>query len=273
MKIKKLFSISLVTVAFLCVFAFAQTTQYRPQSQALPIRINPALVGIRAMHVAIVPYGVELNNYALYWGQLKINIEQNLIRSGLQRAPLITRNYAIRSLDFPELLVEIHFFEPPGTQITAFRVKTSAVSEIGLRQTSTQFVRTEVWLTGTMVIIPSIEAMPAIINNLVQEQVDLFVRAWLTANPQTIRQPAPAEPNDTDYSNEQAPAPKKPIKSITEPNTPQEQYIYVASKKSNIFHKKDCRFAKKIKPENIVGFNERRDALKKGKRPCASCKP
>jgi hypothetical protein len=273
MKTKKLFSISLLFVASLCVVAFAQTTRDKPQSQVPTIRINPALVGLQAIHVAVVPYGVELNNYALYWGQLKINIEQNITRAGLQRAPLLSRNYAARSLDFPELLVEIHFFEPPGAQITAFRVRTMFITDIGLRRTSTQLERTEVWSTGTMVIIPSPGAMPAIVDDLVKDQVDMFISAWSTANPTITKQPAPPEPNETDYSNVPPPAPKKRIKSVPEPNTTQQQYSYVASKKQSIFHKPDCRFAKRIKTENIVGYNERRDALRDGKRPCAACKP
>jgi len=51
------------------------------------------------------------------------------------------------------------------------------------------------------------------------------------------------------------------------------EYEYVASKNSNVFHKPDCRWAKKISSENLVGYNSREEAIKAGKRPCRWCKP
>ncbi|MEM4703069.1 MAG: thermonuclease family protein [Candidatus Pacearchaeota archaeon] len=48
---------------------------------------------------------------------------------------------------------------------------------------------------------------------------------------------------------------------------------YVASKNSNKFHKCSCSFAKKIKPENLLCFRTREEALDKGYSPCGSCKP
>lgn len=50
-------------------------------------------------------------------------------------------------------------------------------------------------------------------------------------------------------------------------------YGYVASKNSKVFHKPDCRWAKRIKPENLVGYSSRDEAIKAGKRPCKQCKP
>ena len=51
------------------------------------------------------------------------------------------------------------------------------------------------------------------------------------------------------------------------------KYKYVASKNSKIFHKPECSWAKRIKPENLVGYNSRDEAMKAGKRPCKLCKP
>jgi len=48
---------------------------------------------------------------------------------------------------------------------------------------------------------------------------------------------------------------------------------YVASKKSKVFHKPDCTWAKKIKPGNLIGFKNREEAIKSGRRPCKSCEP
>jgi 2-keto-myo-inositol isomerase len=50
-------------------------------------------------------------------------------------------------------------------------------------------------------------------------------------------------------------------------------YEYVASKNSKVFHKPECRWAKRIKLENLVGYSSRDEAIKAGKRPCKQCKP
>ena len=48
---------------------------------------------------------------------------------------------------------------------------------------------------------------------------------------------------------------------------------YVASKKSDKFHRLDCRFAANIKEANIVYYQYRSDAITDGKEPCATCEP
>jgi hypothetical protein len=50
-------------------------------------------------------------------------------------------------------------------------------------------------------------------------------------------------------------------------------YKYVASKNSKDFHKPGCRWAKRIKPENLVGYSSKNEAIKAGKRPCKQCNP
>ena len=51
------------------------------------------------------------------------------------------------------------------------------------------------------------------------------------------------------------------------------EYKYVASQSSRVFHKPECRWAKRIKPENLVGYKSKDEAVKAGKRPCKQCKP
>jgi micrococcal nuclease len=45
--------------------------------------------------------------------------------------------------------------------------------------------------------------------------------------------------------------------------------LYVGSKTSKTYHKPDCKFAKKIKPENLVCY--RTDLEIKGLNPCSTC--
>ncbi|MBN2015087.1 MAG: hypothetical protein JW778_07900 [Candidatus Altiarchaeota archaeon] len=48
---------------------------------------------------------------------------------------------------------------------------------------------------------------------------------------------------------------------------------FVGSLSSDKYHNCDCRYAKKIKPENIVCFSSREDAESEGYVPCGVCKP
>ncbi len=47
--------------------------------------------------------------------------------------------------------------------------------------------------------------------------------------------------------------------------------FYISKKGSKVFHRPDCRFAKRIKHKVI--YKSRREALKHHLRPCKVCKP
>ena len=46
-----------------------------------------------------------------------------------------------------------------------------------------------------------------------------------------------------------------------------------ASKNSNKYHYPDCRWAQKIKPENLIKFKIPEEAQKAGYIPCKVCRP
>lgn len=50
-------------------------------------------------------------------------------------------------------------------------------------------------------------------------------------------------------------------------------YKYVGSAKSNKYHYLTCKWALKIKPENLVTFKSAKEALDSGYIPCKVCKP
>lgn len=50
-------------------------------------------------------------------------------------------------------------------------------------------------------------------------------------------------------------------------------FKYVGSKKSNKYHYPTCKWAQKIKPENIVTLKSAKDAKAAGYVPCKVCKP
>ena len=48
---------------------------------------------------------------------------------------------------------------------------------------------------------------------------------------------------------------------------------YVASKRSEVFHRADCKSAAKISEKNLVRYNTRDEAVQAGKKPCHECNP
>ena len=48
---------------------------------------------------------------------------------------------------------------------------------------------------------------------------------------------------------------------------------YVASKRSTVFHRADCKGAAKISEKNLVRYNTRDEAIQAGKKPCHECNP
>lgn len=51
-----------------------------------------------------------------------------------------------------------------------------------------------------------------------------------------------------------------------------QEYKYAASKKSEVFHNITCSYVSKIKPENLILFKTRGEAIASGRRPCKKCK-
>ncbi len=51
------------------------------------------------------------------------------------------------------------------------------------------------------------------------------------------------------------------------------EWKYVASKKSKVFHRPDCKWAERISPKNLIGYKSREKAIRSGRRACRSCRP
>jgi hypothetical protein len=108
----------------------------------------------------------------------------------------------------------------------------------------------------------SAEDMPDAVTSAVLEQVEVFIHAYLGANSPNKR---PSDSNDISEVVEEQ------IEPVAE-STPA-KYEYVASKNGKVFHKPDCIWVKRIKPENLVNYSSRDEAINAGKKPCKQCNP
>jgi micrococcal nuclease len=60
---------------------------------------------------------------------------------------------------------------------------------------------------------------------------------------------------------------------VTKPGKPAGKAAYVGNRRSKVFHRSDCKWAKEISPANRMEFGSREEAVKAGYRPCRVCRP
>jgi len=225
-------------------------------------RPNPTLAGIEKLHVFIVPPDSEPNKDGLVWRELEAKVINKLNEAGIKIMPGIAGNI----LNIDELRVYIDMLKFADSQQYVFRVQASVSREVRLARTSNFSLRADVWKTEPVMQAVSAENMPAKVTNVVLEQVEAFICAYLIANPPD-KQPADARTTDTVSQTAQRQQARPAAKPLVA------KYNYVASKNSKVFHKPECSSAKRILPKNLVGYNSRDEALKAGRRPCKQCKP
>lgn len=82
------------------------------------------------------------------------------------------------------------------------------------------------------------------------------------ASQESVKNETPAQLSDT--------APE--VKSVPiEAKSDIKKCAFVGSKNSNKYHLPSCKWAKRIKPENIICFSSAEDAAKKGYQPDKTC--
>ncbi len=88
------------------------------------------------------------------------------------------------------------------------------------------------------------------------QQPPLLIKTSGSFNKQTLSDEVS---NESDF--------KKSVKgeeTTTSLTSDNKKCVFVASKKSKKYHKADCRFAKRIKPDNKICFESKAEAEKKG---------
>jgi len=257
MKTKKYFPVLIILTAILCIQASAGTELPQFLNQGLIGRPYPALAQIEQLYAVVVPPDSEPNKDGLVWEELEAKIARKLKEAGIKHVKPC-------SLPIPQLRIDVDMLKLDDSQQYVFHIQTSLARLVTLPARRNPHFQVDVWKTEPLMQMVSAENMPAKVTDVVIEQVEVFIQAYIAANPKD-KQPAPADANDVSAMiKEQL---KPPAKSV------QAEYKYVASKNSEVFHKPDCNWAKKIKPENLTGYNDRNEALKAGKRPCKRCKP
>jgi hypothetical protein len=225
-------------------------------------RPDPALAGVRQLYIVILPPDAEPNKDGLNRKDLEAAVENKISQAGIKIVDAIQREHTLRSLAIPELRININMLKIEEPNQYIFHIETSLAKKVYLTKDGSRYIKADLWEAEPTMQAASAEGVTAAVTDAVSEQVDAFIHAYLAANPPNRRS---LDANDT---NE---AVKEQVEAAAEP-APAE-YEYVASKNSNVFHKPDCNWVKKIKPENLVRYSSRDEAINAGKKPCGRCNP
>lgn len=258
MKTKKYYLGLTIIIVILCLPILGEIERDLPNATLLG-QPNPVLEKIDNLFVTITNPGKELNESSLE--KLKAEINRKLNKAGINIfSPEPDTWYKLPIL--PELKVCVDMLELKESQQYVFHIQTLLSKSIYVKTEPALRQKVDVWKTEPVMQSVPAKTMPAVINSVVLEQVEEFIQAYLAAN-SPYKQPS--DKNDTGI------APKEPPNPVVK-SAPAE-YKYVASRNSNVFHSPGCSSVKKIKPENLVGYSSRDEAINAGKRPCKRCKP
>ncbi|MHC4359579.1 MAG: hypothetical protein ACYSYU_07675 [Planctomycetota bacterium] len=259
---KKHHLILIVIAAGLLLPAAGEAQPSQSNQQLRPGRINPPLTGMKEVRLVIVPHNIGTYDNQFFLEQLRKETEKRLSNSGIITAPDIYATIAKQPENVFELRIEIDRLQIAERQTVLFRSRTALLLNVLLQKYPRRLSRAEVWVLGGTIQPTSEENIPSAITDLVMAQIEAFISAYRQANPDMF--PAPKAKDVSVTAKKQA---KSAAKSI------EVECKYVSSSGSKIFHKADCRAAKRILAKNLISYQSREKAIKAGRRPCKLCKP
>lgn len=258
MKTKIYYLILAIVTVILCVSALAKVELYEPDQRGLLVQHNPAFTGIQTVLVAINARSADPNKYIWVRRDLDWKLIDRLQKTGLKVNPSMGGNFWNSAV----LRVNLDLLNLQTSQEDVFHVQVFLERTVNLPRQPNLHLNAVLWKSKPVMQAASAKDIPAKVTNIVLQQTESFISAWLAANPQGVK---PVDTNEAGLFKKDSvrPAPKSPTAG----------YMYVASKNSEVFHEPQCRWVNRIASKNLVTYKSRNDAVNAGKRPCKICKP
>jgi hypothetical protein len=224
-------------------------------------KLNPrqaSLSGANVMTVDVVcSKGVKETD--LKQQDIRENIVTQLEQAGIKILPVQLWGTAPGRC---RLKVLIKVYKPSDLDTFIYNLKVYFVQTVALERIPEAKIDAVTWELTWLAHGSRGRLAEAVPGNL-KIMTDNFIRDYHLANPLN------GEPSGTNTGNSvSASAPQGQIRSGVAA-----RYQYVSSKNSKVFHSPQCRSAKRINPENLVGYNSKEEVVQAGKRPCKVCKP
>ena len=224
-------------------------------------KLNPRQASLRGANVMTVDVvcsqGVKETD--LKQQEIRENIVEQLEQAGIKILPVKLWGTAPGRC---RLKVLIKVYRPSDLKTFIYNLKVYFVQTVALERIPEAKIDAVTWELTWLAHGSKNRLTEAVPKNL-KIMTDNFIRDYRAANSLS------GEPSDTNARNTvSVTAPQGQIRSgVTA------RYKYVSSKNSKVFHSPQCRSAKRIKPENLVGYNSKEEVIQAGKRPCKVCKP
>lgn len=262
MAIKRYCLVLVVFAGILQVPALGEVELLESDQSGVIAQPEPALAGINAIFIAIDVPGADPNGPAWIRRDLDGKLIERLQESGMTVNP--SMGGSLR--DSAILRVALNWLNIQTSQQCVFSVQTSLERTVILPGQPKLYFGADVWKSKPVMQAVSEQDIRSKATEVVLEQAEAFLQAYAAANPPG-RQPleSNASAADSAVAAEEKAKPQAESGAV--------EYSYVASKNSQVFHKMGCRWAKNIKPENLVVYDNKDEAIKAGKRPCKLCKP
>ena len=223
-------------------------------------RLNPrqaSLRGVKEMNVDVV-CSQEVEETNLNQQDIRRNISKQLEQAGIKVLPEQLWGTAPGRC---RLKILIKVYKPTSLDTFVYNLKVYFVQTVTLQRIPGIKVDAVTWELSWLAHASSNKLTEEIPANL-KIMTDNFIRDYQLANSNSADLPTSSD--NTIVTK----APKEQIRSDVAVT-----YRYVSSKNSQVFHSPQCRSVKRIKPENLVGYISRDEAIQSGKRPCKVCKP
>ncbi|MDT8300756.1 MAG: Ada metal-binding domain-containing protein [Sedimentisphaerales bacterium] len=224
-------------------------------------KLNPrqaSLSGANVMTVDVV-CSEDVKETDLNQQEIRENIVEQLKKAGIKILPVNLWGTAPGRC---RLKVLIKVYKPSDLDTFIYNIKIYFVQTVALERIPEVKIDAVTWELAWLAHGSKSRLAEAVPANL-KIMTDNFIRDYHLANPLSD------EPSGTNTGNNvSVTAPQEQIRSDVKA-----RYKYVSSKNSKVFHSPQCRSAKRIKPENLVGYNSKEELIQAGKRPCKVCKP
>jgi hypothetical protein len=255
---------------FICLFVSQAPTQdmFRDTISERMLVDSHVLADIEKFIVQIIPVNNNTNINESPWDLLPEKIKQKFDDSKIDIVLRPTSHEQPNASMLSVLEIYVNTLELEDTEQAVFHIQTVFKTKVCLEEKPLRHIKADVWKTKPIMQAVPLDKMSNRLTEEVLEQTQAFICAYQSAN--TTDKPELL--NTRSINNQQKNiAPIQTRQSLDQNQQVQTQFV--ASKNSKVFHKADCQWANKIKPENLFIYNSREQAVNAGKRPCKQCEP
>lgn len=224
-------------------------------------KLNPRQASLRGANVMTVDVvcSQDVKDTDLKRQDIRENIVKQLEQAGIKILPEQLWGTAPGRC---RLKVLIKVYKPSDLKTFIYNLKVYFVQTVALERIPEVKIDAVTWELTWLAHGSKNRLTEAVPKNL-KIMTDNFIRDYHLANPQEGELSGNSESKVVSITS-----PQGQIRSGVAA-----RYKYVSSKNSQVFHRPQCRSVKRIKPENLVGYNSKEEVIQAGKRPCKVCKP